>query len=367
MGSSVVGLFSRDAGIVLVSLILGLAGLLRLTSFPPPATSYRFLAAGGRLAAHVLVCAVALTGSLAAAEGATRWYFRDVTSTADFRGYFTRNWMRSQVRHNHYGYRGAEFDEVKTPGTYRVAVMGDSFTYGNGVPEDLRFSNLVGDRLRGRRVEVLNFGFPGNNWPEHVRTLETRVLRLRPDFVLLQWGSNDIELDGDVAGRPKLPPLITNRARHEWLHERSAFYTIMNTQWIGFRARQQMGDTYDRYLTRLYSDPHSDGALLAERLMHRFAELCRERGVGLGIVLVPDAAVPLGDDYPYRFMHDQVHRVCRVERVQCEDLLPAFAALPDRYVLWVTPLDSHPSMLANRMIADRILTAFAPAWGQTTP
>jgi len=42
--------------------------------------------------------------------------------------------------------------------------------------------------------------------------------------------------------------------------------------------------------------------------MHRFADLCRERGVGLGIVLVPDAAVPLGDDYPYRFMHDQTLR-----------------------------------------------------------
>lgn len=361
------GVLARDAGITIVSVTLAATGMLRLASPPPPVTALAWLAAAGRAAANMLLVLLALAATLGAAEGATRWYYRDVTSTADFRGYFTLKWLRGQVRHNHYGYRGAEFDEIKPAGVYRVAVMGDSFTYGNGVPEALRFSNLLGERLRDRGVEVLNFGFPGNNWPEHVRTLETRVLRLRPDFVLLQWGSNDIELDRDVAGRPRIPPIITNRARHEWVYEHSALYTIVNARWIGYRLQQAMGDTYDRYLARLYSDPGSEGARDADRLMRRVIALCRERHVGLGLVLVPDAAVPLGDDYPYRFMHDQVHGICRAEGVACEDLLPDFAALPDRYVLWVTPLDSHPSVRANRMIADRIMTAFAAGWRGSGP
>lgn len=367
LGSGVAGCAVRDPGIALVSLVLVAAGLWRLASTPPMTTPHAWLAACGRVAANVLLVLAAITATLGAAEGATRWYYRDVTSTADFRGYFTLKWLRHDVRHNHYGYRGAEFDEAKPAGVYRVAVMGDSFTYGNGVPEALRFSNLVGERLRDQRIEVLNFGFPGNNWPEHVRTLETRVLRLRPDFVLLQWGSNDIELDRDVAGRPRIPPLITNRARHEWVYERSALYTIVNARWTGYQLRQAMGDTYDRYLSRLYSDPGSEGARDADRLMRRFIALCRERHVGLGILLVPDAAVPLGADYPYRFMHDQVHGICRAEGVACEDLLPDFAALPDRYALWVTPLDSHPSVLANRLIAARVMTAFAPGWHTPAP
>lgn len=367
LGSGVAGFAAGDSGITLVSLTLVTAGSWRLVSTPPATTPHAWLAACGRVAANGLLVLVATTATLGAAEGATRWYYRDITSTADFRGYFTLKWMRGDVRHNHYGYRGAEFDEVKSAGVYRVAVMGDSFTYGNGVPEAQRFSNVVGARLRDRRVEVLNFGFPGNNWPEHVRTLETRVLRLRPDFVLLQWGSNDIELDRDVAGRPRIPPIVTNRERHEWLHEHSALYTIVNARWIGYRLRQAMGDSYDRYLTRLYADPGSEGARAAGRLMRRFIALCRERHVGLGIVLVPDAAVPLGADYPYRFMHDQVHGICRAEGVACEDLLRDFAALPDRTALWVTPLDSHPSVLANRLIADRVMTAFAPGWRIPSP
>ncbi|MFN7976817.1 MAG: SGNH/GDSL hydrolase family protein [Vicinamibacterales bacterium] len=357
----------RLPDVVLASMVLGGACLARLTSPPAPATRSRAVALAAGAAVNAVLLVATLVGSIAAAEYGTRWLFRDVTTTADFRGYFTTKWMRTQVRHNHYDYRGGEFEEVKPAGVYRVAVMGDSFTYGNGVREDQRFSNLVGAALADRHVEVLNFGFPGNNWPEHVRTLERRVLRLRPDFVLLQWGTNDIELDEHVAGRPKTPPLIADRDWHEWLYARSALYTMINAQWVRWQIRKTMGDSYDHYLVRLYGDPASEGARRAETLMRRFLELCRERGVGVGLVLFPDAAVSLGPDYPYQFMHDRVAAICREAAITCLDLLPEYRKVPDRFSLWVTPLDAHPSALANRMAADAVLAAFAPGWHAPSP
>ena len=319
-----------------------------------------------RFVVRAAIVVVALVLAVLAAEGASRWLYRDVTTTADFRGYFTNKWLRSQVRHNHYDYRGAEFEEIKPDGIYRVAVMGDSFTYGNGVSEERRFSNLLGAALASRRIEVLNFGFPGNNWPEHVRTLDKRVLRLRPDFILLQWGINDIELDRDVAGRPRIPPLMPRREWHEWLHAKSAFYTLVNAQWTRSRLAWQMGDTYDGYMTRLYADPKSEGAIQAATLMRRFVELCRARGVPLGILMFPEAAVSLGPDYPYRFLHDRTLAACAELDVPCVDLLPAFARVDDRHKLWASPLDSHPNVLANQLAADAVLETFARQWGPAT-
>lgn len=361
-GSAAGGWLLRDARISAVSLVLLAASGLRLASQPAPQTTSRAVhrVVGGAVNATVFV--VMLAVSVLAGEGVARWIYRDVTTTADFRGYFTTKWMRSQVRHNHYEYRGAEFDEVKAPGVYRIAVMGDSFTYGNGIPEDRRFSNLIGAALHDQPIEVLNFGFPGNNWPEHVRTLERRVLRLRPDFVLLQWGTNDIELDGDVRGRPQVPPLIADREWHEALYRRSALYTMLNAQWIRYQLQRDMGDTYPNYLRRLYMDPASEGARQADRLMRRFVELARSRGGEVGLVLFPDAAVPLGDDYPFRFMHEQVQAICAETHVRCVDVLPKLAAVPDRFTLWASPLDSHPSVLANRIAAAAVLDAFRPAW-----
>lgn len=357
-----------DVILVLASLTLAAATALRLSSAPAPATSSRAVHAAALAAVNATILVIALGLSVAGAEAAVRWIYRDVTSTADFRGYFTTQWLRTDVRHNHYDFRGPEFAEDTPAGVFRVAVMGDSFTYGNGVHEDQRFSDLVGAAVRHRGIEVLNFGFPGNNWPEHVATLERRVLRLRPDVVLLQWGTNDVELDQHVAGRPKTPPLVGNVDWHEWLHARSALYTMLNAQWARMQVRRAMdGDTYDRYLVRLYGDPASEGARQAETLMRRFIERCRDRGVEVELVLFPDAAVDLGPRYPYQFLHDRVAAICLDEGVTCLDLLSAYRQVPDRFALWVTPLDAHPSALANRLAADAVLTTLAPLWRGARP
>lgn len=361
--SAVAAVSLDEALIVVVSIVLAGTSLARLGARPPASTSSRVLGGFASISVRLSLLALATVMSLAAAEGAVRWIYRDVTTTANFRGYFSNRWLAAEVRHNHYGYRGAEFDEVKPAGVYRVAVMGDSFTYGNGVPEAKRFSNLIGAALGGRGIEVLNFGFPGNNWPEHVRTLERRVLRLRPDFVLLQWGTNDVELDGDVKRRPMVVHPVADRARHEWLLARSALYGLIDAQWTRLRPWTTRPEAYDVYMMRLYGDAASPGAVQAETLMRRFLGLCRERGVGVGLVLVPDAAVSLGADYPYRVLHERVAAICTETGVSCPDLLPVFAQVPNRFTLWVSPLDSHPSIVANEMIADAVLRTFAESWG----
>jgi hypothetical protein len=356
-----------DAIVLVASLVLVGACLYRLASPPPPSTDSVLLHGVERAAINLTLLAGALVLSALAAEGIARWVYRDVTTTAAFRGYFSNRWLRTQVRTNHYDYRGAEFEEGKAPGIYRVAIMGDSFTYGNGIAEDARFSNLVSAAVAGRGIEVLNFGFPGNNWNEHVKTLDRRILRLRPDFVLLQWGINDIELDRDVLARPRIPLLVPRPALHDWLSDHSAFYTILNAQWNRYQVRRQVGESYTAYMTRLYSDPNSEGAVHAETQMRRFIELCRNRGVDVGILLFPDGAESLGDDYPFRFLHDRVLAICKDEQIQCVDLLPRLAQVPDRWSLWASPLDAHPSALANHIAAQEILATFAKTWGHDRP
>lgn len=365
--SAAAGAWFRDPWIVAVSVVLGGAAVLRIGSPPPPTTASRWLHAVTRTGVNVVLFALMLGLSVLAAEGLARWVYRDVTTTAAFRGYFTNKWLRSAVRTNHYGFRGGEFDEVKTPGIYRVAVLGDSFTFGNGVPEAARFSDVVGAALRARRIEVLNFGEPGNNWPEHTRALERRILRLKPDYVLLQWGVNDVELDRDVLDRPRIPAIITDPVRHEAVYRVSALYTILNAQWNRYQLYRFRGETYPSYMRRKYLDPQSEGAVHADQRMRQFIAACRRQDVGVGVLLFPDAADDLGAGYPYEFLHERVQAICRETGIECVDLRPRLAQVPDRRSLWASPLDSHPSILANRIAADAILETFATHWGGAAP
>jgi lysophospholipase L1-like esterase len=55
-------------------------------------------------------------------------------------------------------------------------------------------------RQEGRHVRVLNYGRKGNTSREYLRFLEDQksaLALMRPDFVLLQLGTNDVRVDGD--------------------------------------------------------------------------------------------------------------------------------------------------------------------------
>lgn len=73
---------------------------------------------------------------------------------------------RMRVRINSKGLRDREFDYKKEPGTYRIGIFGDSFTFGEGVQNNETFPKLLEDLLQadeqlsrsGKKIEVLNFG-----------------------------------------------------------------------------------------------------------------------------------------------------------------------------------------------------------------
>ena len=76
----------------------------------------------------------------------------------------------------------------KQKGTYRIAVIGDSFTYGQGISEDARFTNFLENHLNqsGEKYEVLNVWRPGAESIDHLTIFNNYVVRIFPDYVLLQ-------------------------------------------------------------------------------------------------------------------------------------------------------------------------------------
>ena len=81
-----------------------------------------------------------------------------------------------------------------------ILCAGDSLT-DSKYPGDLR-RLLARDGIAAR---VLNFGRQGNTSGEYRRFLENRQAALaneHPDFILLQLGTNDVRLDGDLTDTP---------------------------------------------------------------------------------------------------------------------------------------------------------------------
>jgi lysophospholipase L1-like esterase len=90
------------------------------------------------------------------------------------------------------GFRGPLVAGPRMKGVPRIACLGDSVTYGVGVPFEKSYVALTGTLLEEslrRRVEMIGAGCPGYTSFQGVRLLESRILPLEPDVVTLLFGA----------------------------------------------------------------------------------------------------------------------------------------------------------------------------------
>jgi lysophospholipase L1-like esterase len=314
----------------------------------------RISAAAVRVAVTFFAAAVALVG----AEYAARFAFRHAHSSGNAGDFIAAQGGGPAIVLNRLGFREREIPP-KNPHRYRVVVVGDSFTWGQGIEVSRRFSNLL-EGFLGPRYEILNFGRPGNDMPEHLEVLE-EALTVAPDFVLLQLYINDFETR--QMQRPRPYPLLPSEADHD-LERSSVLYDLMNRQWASVQATLGVVDSYPEYMARNLRDPDSPNSRLAFGMLRQFFERCRQARVACGAVLfpAPDAMGPNGSHYPFGYLHERVQATCASEQVHCLDLVPAFSTIPDPRSMWVSPFDAHPNAMANQRASREILQQFAPLW-----
>jgi hypothetical protein len=120
------------------------------------------------------------------------------------------------IRVNRWGFRGPDWKLAKPTGTLRIAVLGDSITEAQQVPEDQTFCAVTERTLKRdlplpptsrfhwvRNVEVMNFGVDGYGTAQELHTLERDVWRFSPDIIVLAFfngndlRNNSVVLEGD--------------------------------------------------------------------------------------------------------------------------------------------------------------------------
>jgi hypothetical protein len=94
----------------------------------------------------------------------------------------------SWIQINSDGMRGPEVSLQKPAGTYRIALLGDSYIEGVQVPFEKTVGEVIARRLselRGSPVQVLNFGVGGYSSAQELLTLQHKVWKYSPDLILL--------------------------------------------------------------------------------------------------------------------------------------------------------------------------------------
>ena len=259
---------------------------------------------------------------------------------------------------NKHGFRGQPVDVVKPEGVFRIACVGDSFTFGTGVsdhetwPVGLRA--LLEDRT-GNEFEVMNCGVGGYNTTQEAVFLEKRVLRFAPDLVIACLYLNDVMVGttpppADVPDWVRTLKRWTRPERKDW---------VRSLRRVSVLADLVCDRVYTRAEARFYTQRHADvflkdgeGWQLAREALLRMRDATEDTGARFLLLLYPQM-MRRGDVLASHDAYAVAREFAEGAAIACLDLEPAF--LEHRVQdFWVHPTDLHPNAAGNEVAARAI-------------
>lgn len=234
---------------------------------------------------------------------------------------------------------------AKRPGSKRVLVLGDSFTWGYAVAEEEAYPQ-VAERLlaeRGRpEIEVVNGGIPDYNSRQQRQLLAQLMPVYQPDAVFLAYVVNDAE----PATAMPIPPEETYR------HSRSWFLTEVAERLNRRLFRRRLLPSAKDNHGASYLDGFEAGSVKwrdSREAIRQMRDLSTAAGSSFTVLILPDVTQHLDDRYPWGTIHNAVVRWGSELDIPTFDLLNDFRGRD--HVALMVPWDGHPNAAAHREFA----------------
>jgi len=249
------------------------------------------------------------------------------------------------------GFRDREYQRPKPPGTFRIVVIGDSFTMGNGVAvEDAypsQLERMLAARDDGLRYEVLNLGLAGANLERSVaQRLVAIGLDYDPDLIVYGSTPNDIE-GPSYRKSARFDPLW-----YGWARPKLLLWGLVQTRWLHLMemirppAGSYVAELDDNYFHNQQAWQYFVGS------MDHLADVARERDLCV-IVLVHTRLDTLNGLHPFRRHYEAIASAARAEGFTVVQSFPYFRGM-DAGSLWAGPRNPHPNPQAHRILAQAL-------------
>jgi lysophospholipase L1-like esterase len=250
--------------------------------------------------------------------------------------------MGVDVAINSDGLRDDEYT-VERNEKFRIAVLGDSLTFGWGVEKQEAFETLLEQMLsESRPTEMINFGHGNYNTQQQVNLFVEKGLKYNPDKVIVFYFINDAEVT----------PV---QSKWAWV-ARLRSVTFLWSRVRGLLTRTQPGQTFESFYKDLYRDDQPGFIALKDAFLE-LRDLTAQRGIPLQVIMLPELHNLV--DYPFDAEYSKVAGFLRDSGINYIDLTDAFRGYQNASELWVAPDDAHPNAKAHRLIAEYSLDFIA--------
>ncbi|MGD9817656.1 MAG: SGNH/GDSL hydrolase family protein [Desulfomonilaceae bacterium] len=265
-----------------------------------------------------------------------------------------------QVTINSNGYRDREFMRPMSQKEDLIAILGDSITFGQGVPQDETFPAILEKLLNesesgGKNFRVWNLGVPGYNTMQEYEVFKSLVLPAKPTWVFLAYVINDVEPVNE--GALRLISGEKTERNKSWFSDqwdRSIVVHIAKNRLGGFIRWIKPDWRFSSYVDDAisqYDGPESPW-IEVSRTIISMKKSCDENGIRFTLVMIP--SMMDFDNYPFLRINQIVEDFCKANNIDFLDVLPYFKdSNPEQ--LFVSIIDPHPNELAQSIIARALM------------
>lgn len=247
------------------------------------------------------------------------------------------------------GFRNPQGAPWNAPGeARRIAVLGDSYSYGYGVHEADIYPRLLQDRageFSTLPVRVANFSLMGLNTEAAVDIFLDRPDRDVFDTVILGFTFNDIEREPIRVENPRALPLAFQ------------FTMLHSLLMAGYQARQYVsygGKDYAQTLQGFYADKDSEEWRRMSGAVLRLHEYCARTGKRLILLLFEIYCE--GETSLRSTVHDEMRRFAAASGIAFVDIPPLREC--DRGPYQVHAFDTHPSAQGHALAFEALKQYF---------
>lgn len=272
-----------------------------------------------------------------------------------------KSWWNQHVQKNQFNYRDINHKIKKSPGVFRILVLGDSQTVGHGI-EDLkntwpkRLEALLNSNLPFKRFEVINSAYQGWNTDTELYELFGNGFTFDPDLVLLGFYLNDIPEPANFSCSKHDKDFLNPILQYIPLGNKSKLFEFINFKLNRLSEIFDWKPTYVECLNSIYKSRSWE---LEKVYLDTIIKGTRLKNAHFMASIIPIFS-QLGEDYPAKNIHSKVANYFRKNNEEVIDLWKETFFGMNASELIISEQDRHLNKKAAELIAQTIYKRLKP-------
>lgn len=300
---------------------------------------------------------------------AAELYFRYVFDQTDnvFQIQTTQRWANRHTILNGFGYRDEQFSQEKDSKETRIAVLGDSFTWGYGINNQAdRYSDIIQTELSKScgepdRIKAFTLALPGRNTRDHLEILRN-MSHFNFDSVILGYYMDDASSAQSVRHFQHCYHKVFDYRRNPVLKSVLDNSFFLQYLWVRLYNRFLNPDyaktCWDNNYASLYQDPEVWSRHLLE--LQQLINYTKDKNMDLAVLIFPFMNL-IGPDYPAAQPARRLTAFFEQQNIHVVNLAPMLENYSPKQVM-VSPRDFHANEFVHRLAAEELMKKIS---GQT--